>query len=50
MYYILVRIVVRLEVRRERLVLRVQTIVGVFLKKCTDCLQKRWALMMGLFV
>ena len=43
----LVRFVVRLEVRGERLVLVVQTIVRVFLQKYMDFLEKRCMLMIG---
>ena len=43
----LVRIVVRLEVRGERLVLVVQTIMRAFLQKYIDCLEERCVLMTG---
>ena len=46
-YCILARIVVRLEMLGELLVLVVRTIVRVFLQMCTDCLEKRCVLMIG---
>ena len=45
----LVRIVVCLKVRGERLVLVVRIIVRVFLQKYMDCLEKKCVLMIGNF-
>ena len=47
LYYILVRIVVRLEVLGDLLVLVVRTIVRVFLQMYMDCLENRYVLMFG---
>ena len=46
-YYIMVRIVVRLEMLGELLVLVVRTVVRVFLQNYMDCLEKRCVLMIG---
>ena len=47
MFYILVRILVRLEVLGELLVLVVRTIVRVFFQMYMDCLEKRCVLIIG---
>ena len=44
-----VRNVVRLKVLGKQKVLMVQTIVHVFLQKCTGCLEKKCVLIFGSF-